>query len=348
MRAGSLMKAYLFFTIGIVTVALVSCAPRVKTRMLVPAKCHQAAKCKRIAVLAFEGPNGNQISADIEALLVGIRVQDSAYFRVIERGAVEKVLEEQMLHQTGVVDQGTAAEVGKLLGANAMVMGVVTQNTTADRRYHEQRSKCTARNEKGKCLRWRKYNVRCIERNAYFSFTPKVVRVSTGEILTSEILTGHAIDVVCRGSERALENRQTLLARAKSQAIEKFRETVAPYYVDVHIKLITRDETRMSSEIKKKIDAGVKWVETGRLDRACEVWNEAHNLHPAGYAICYLLGVCAELSGNLEGALGYYEKADRNTGSPVAEISEALGRVKVNIEKERQLADELATQFLGR
>ena len=343
MRADNLMRAYLVFTIGLCAVALLGCAPKVKTRMLVPAKCHQAARCKRIAVLAFEGPKGYQVSADIEALLVAIQVNDNAYFSVIERGAVEKVLEEQMLHQTGVVDQGTAAEVGKLLGADAIVMGVITQNTTADKRYYEKRSKCMARNEEGKCLRWRKFRVRCTERNAYFSFTPKVVRVSTGEILTSEILAGHAIDDVCKGSERALEDRQTLLARAKSQAIEKFREIVAPYYVDVQIKLITRDDTRMSSEIKKKIDAGVKWVEAGRLDRACEVWNEAHYLHPQGYAICYLLGVCAELSGNLEGALSYYERADRNTGSPVDEISEALGRVKVNIEKEKQLADELAT-----
>ncbi len=343
MRSESLMRAYLFFTIGFVTVALLSCAPKVKTRMLVPAKCHQAAKCKRIAVLAFEGPNGYQVSADIEALLVGIRVNDSSYFSVIERGAVEQVLEEQMLHQTGVVDQGTATEVGKLLGADAIVMGVITQNSTTDKRYYEKRSKCVARNEEGKCLRWITYKVRCTERNAYFSFTPKVVRVSTGEILTSEILAGHAVDDVCRGSERALEDRQTMLARAKSQAIEKFREIVAPYYVDVEIKLVTRDDSKMSSETKKKIDTGVKWVEAGRLDRACESWKEAHRLHPQGYATPYLLGVCAELSGNLEEALNYYETADCNTGSPVEEISDALGRVNVNIEKQNQLADELAT-----
>jgi hypothetical protein len=222
-------------------------------------------------------------------------------------------------------------------------MGVITQNSTADKRYYEKRSRCIARNEEGKCLRWVKYKVRCTERNAYFSFTPKVVRVSTGEILTSEILAGRAVDDVCRGSERALEDRQMLLARAKSQAIEKFREIVAPYYVDIEIKLVTRDDSKMSSETKKRIDAGVKWVDSGRLDRACEFWHEAHILHPQGYAISYLLGVCAELSGNLKEALSYYEKADRNTGSPVDEISEALGRVQVNIEKQKQLADELAT-----
>ena len=98
----------------------------------------------------------------------------------------------------------------------------------------------------------------------------------------------------------------------------------------------------MPPEAKKKIDAGTKWSKQGRLDRACELWHKAYELHPQGYAIPYLLGVCAEISGNLEKALSYYEKADRNTGAPVEEISQALGRVKVGIEKHKKLEEQLA------
>ena len=62
---------------------------------------------------------------------------------------------------------------------------------------------------------------------------------------------------------------------------------------------------------------------------ACELWQEACEIHPKGYAIHYLLGVCAETSGDLEDALKHYQKADRLTGEPVKEINEALGRVRV-------------------
>ena len=342
MKVNSLIRIYLVITIVFITVALVGCAPKIKTRMLVPAKYHQAAKFKRIAVMTFEGPSGDQVSADIEALLVGIQVEDDPYFSVIERGAVEKLLEEQMLHQTGVVDPSTAAKIGKLLGADGIVMGIITRNNIADKRYYEKRSKCVARNEKGKCVRRKEYNVSCTERNAYFSFIPKFVSVSTGEILTSEVLSGHTVDDVCQDSERALRDRQEMLTKAKNQAIEKLRELIAPYYVDVEIKLITRDDTNMSSETKDSIDKGVKWIEAGRLVRACESWNEAYLQHQEGYAVYYLLGICAELSGNYDEALSYYERADRNTGAPIDEISEALGRVKTNLEKQKQLADELA------
>ena len=106
--------------------------------------------------------------------------------------------------------------------------------------------------------------------------------------------------------------------------------------------LAQKNRTRLSkSQTKKKIDKGVKWVNAGRLDRACEFWNQAYNIHKQGYALNYLMGVCAELSGNLEEALSFYHTADRQTGSPNEEINKALGRVKVNIKKQKKLEQEL-------
>lgn len=335
-------KILLVLAILIAGFAFAGCAKKIKTQMLVPAKNHEAAQCRRVAVLDFKGRGGDQVRADVEALLVGVRVKDEPYFSVIERDAVNKVLEEQMLHQTGVVDPKTAADVGKMLGADGIVMGVITQATTQDKGYREQRRKCSAKNKKGKCLRWTEYIVSCAERNAYFSFTPKIVRVSTGEIVCSEVLSGHAVDKACRDSGRTLADRQALLTSAKSHAIEQLREIVAPYYLNVEIKLLTRDQTKMSSETKDKIDKGVKWVQAERLDRACESWNEAYSIHSHGYAINYLLGLCAEMSGNLEKALSYYEEADKNTSSPVEEISEALSRVEINIEKKKKLTEQLS------
>ena len=340
--AKGLMRLKGTFTIALIVILFSSCAPTIKTRMQVPAKSHEAAQLRRIAVINFSGRGGDQVRADIEALLVNIRVKDEPYFSIIERAAVNKVLEEQALQMTGVVDSQTAAKIGGLLGTDGIVMGVISNYITEDKHYSEKRSKCVAKDKKGKCIRRSKYSVGCTERNAYFSFTPKVVNVSSGEIVTSEVLSGHSCDSVCRDSRRALKDRSALLGSAKSQAIEKFRELVAPYSVVVELKIITKDDTKMVPEVKKKIKSGVLWAKEGRLDRACEFWNDAYNLHPRGYAMPYLLGICSETSGNLETAFGYYEKADKNTGSPVKEISEALGRVKLSMEKQKKLKEQLS------
>jgi TolB-like protein len=44
-------------------------------------------------------------------------------FRVIERAALERVLKEQQLQASGVVDEQTAVKIGKVAGADAIVLG---------------------------------------------------------------------------------------------------------------------------------------------------------------------------------------------------------------------------------
>lgn len=92
----------------------------------------QAAKMK-IAVLPFEdGSLKHWWSGDfrpgegIADSLVTELVKSKA-FTVIEREELKKVLEEQGLGGTGIVDPATAAKVGKVLGVRFLVMGKVTE-----------------------------------------------------------------------------------------------------------------------------------------------------------------------------------------------------------------------------
>ena len=324
----------------ILTLLFTGCATKIKTTMLSPGKAHEAANLKRIAVLPFSGRGGDEVGADVEALLVGVRVNGEPYFSVIEREALKRIMKEQRLHLTGAVDEKTAVTVGKLIGAEGIIFGTVTQNTTEDKRYSSQRSECASKDKDGKCTRRRKYSVSCTERDAFFSFIPKVVSVSTGQIVASETLTGHANDSACRDSG-TLKGRQELLAEAKRQALAKFRCIMAPYNVRVEIVLLDDDDSNPPDTAEDRIERGIEWAEAGRMDRACELWQEACKIHPKGYAIHYLLGVCAETSGDLEDALKHYQQADRLTGEPVKEINQALGRVRVNLEKQKKLEKQL-------
>lgn len=65
-------KRTLTSIIVILIVALVGCTTSIKARTLVPAKAHEAAKLRRVAVLPFDGRMGYQASADIEASLANI------------------------------------------------------------------------------------------------------------------------------------------------------------------------------------------------------------------------------------------------------------------------------------
>ncbi len=51
----------------------------------------------------------------------------------------------------------------------------------------------------------------------------------------------------------------------------------------------------------------------------------------------YLLGVCAEIQGELNKALVYYEKADRMTERPVKEINEGIERIKIRLKNQKEI-----------
>ncbi len=83
-----------------------------------------------VAVMPFEdGGSYGQDAEDFEALTVGMQqllltefaINDA--LRVVERGRINDLLAEMELGASGTVDAGTAAQVGKLVGARYMVFG---------------------------------------------------------------------------------------------------------------------------------------------------------------------------------------------------------------------------------
>jgi TolB-like protein len=86
-----------------------------------------------IAVLPFtNGGSYGKDKEDFQALekgLAGMLIYELAQnpgARLVEREAIQKILDEQGLAKQGAVDAATAAKIGKLVGARYMVMGTFT------------------------------------------------------------------------------------------------------------------------------------------------------------------------------------------------------------------------------
>lgn len=69
-------------------------------------------------------PGYEALAADVPAALAEAFLKGGA-FKPIERAALEKILGEQELALSGLVDPGTAARIGKLLGARFILLGSV-------------------------------------------------------------------------------------------------------------------------------------------------------------------------------------------------------------------------------
>lgn len=98
----------------------------VVTKKYDPNKSTQVGSRLAVAVLPFESDKpGLQfkevISNEMINQLVGLQ-----RFRVIERSAMEKIVAEQKVQASGVVDDRSAVKLGKIAGADALVIGSIS------------------------------------------------------------------------------------------------------------------------------------------------------------------------------------------------------------------------------
>ena len=83
-----------------------------------------------VGILSFEnGGSYGQEAEDFQALEVGLQqmiigdMAGNSGMRLVERGRLQELLQEQDLGAAGRVDANTAAQIGRLLGARYMIMG---------------------------------------------------------------------------------------------------------------------------------------------------------------------------------------------------------------------------------
>jgi len=88
-----------------------------------PSKVTQVGSRLSVAVLPFgSNENAKDLSDSVTEKLI-IQLVNLRRFRVIERSALDKIMEEQKLGLSGFVDEETAVKVGKLAGADMIILG---------------------------------------------------------------------------------------------------------------------------------------------------------------------------------------------------------------------------------
>jgi len=86
----------------------------------------------QIAVADFKDHHRAPGSGSLTASALISRLKGEGHYRVVERGQLEKVINEQKLGLAGVIDENTAAEVGKLVGVKVAPELVRVRNDVGD------------------------------------------------------------------------------------------------------------------------------------------------------------------------------------------------------------------------
>lgn len=183
-----------------------------------------------IAVLPFTSNNkGSALATKVQAhaMTALIDVNDP-FLKVVDRENLERILEEQRLSLSGVVDEQTAVRVGNLMGAQAVLSGDVVnyqeipgqlRRTTKDG-FEAFRVEQVNRETNEKFFVTRYKPVRYVEfyqeNKVVLSFNYRLVSLETGEVLVSKVAEKVAEDHAYYASYDG--NREALLPALNGQA----------------------------------------------------------------------------------------------------------------------------------
>lgn len=180
---------------------------------------------KRVAVLDFDFANtggsdyyygwqGIGPAKGVSDLLTNALVKDGSYI-VLERSKILQIIGEQNLGASGRVDASTAAQIGKLLGADAVIIGTISQFNV-----EESKSGGTFGFLGG-------FGGSADKTKAVVQITARLVSTTTGEILASAEGEGKAskgggsVSIFGVSADTSSKKVESLLSAAAETAVGK-------------------------------------------------------------------------------------------------------------------------------
>lgn len=275
---------------------------------------------KKIGVLEFDCTNNRHMNKVITNFLMtdlldqyrGIYDKESAYwglkkgkagqtfvkgvktdfYTVIERDQLEKVLKEQRLSLSGAIDESSAAEVGRLLGLDVIIMGNVTYSSV---------------DEKGSSLLGlaSSSGSNCLTRKVNASGTMKMVSVETAQVVGTKTVESEYKIYKCDDQRSGIPRPEVMAETCMKDIARQFIDYFAPGYQFIKYDF----EKIKNKEFRTKGKEALGYVEKGDLDHAFPIiyaMFEADSYNPKA---AYNLGILYEMVGSYPDAYEYYNIA---------------------------------------
>lgn len=227
----------------------------------------------------------------------GQTFQEGAFtnvYSVVERSRLQSVLSEQRFSASGLVDDTQAAEIGRILGVDAIVTGNVTVNRDEKRFQEEWTSK-----KKGTRM------VNCVRREVDLIARMRVVSAETGEIIGStEVRSPHFVKK-CDDEIATMESYETITDWAVRGAASDLCNYLTPHFElqEFEFEKITVKEHKDAAE-----DAA-KAAEGGNLDMAFLLYSSIFQVDGYNPKLAYNIGMLHEAVGNFNEAVEKYALA---------------------------------------
>ena len=326
------------FLLSIILVIMSGCSQKVQIRALEPAEIDRASSTKKISVAPFMNDSIG-LSNKIESNLVNKRINNKKYFTIVSRKDFSKIINEQKIQNSGLIDISTVVEVGNLIGAEAIISGNVGRATSKDTRYYENRIRCLDK----KCKESVRYSVRCTKRVVGLSAEIRMVDVTKGDIIYADTMNKTSIYKHCKDDSRALPSTEIVAQQLAGKIAAEFTYKLTPHYRYFRVVLLEKPDIDYDDRQERLLEVSLQYIKQQRYDKAEKFLVDLiDSTHKKSYVPFYDLGVIKEAQGKYVEAEEYYKFADDLAIEPVDEISRAYIRIQRLISKNNKTQEQLS------
>jgi tetratricopeptide (TPR) repeat protein len=302
----------------------------VRVPVMKPAEINMAGY-QSIAIGGMTGNSNNAIGDALEEALV-----NSQKFQVVDRQHMQQMMKELQLSASDLADSSSAAKLGKVITAGALIFGETTdqfRETPYDSKYTDDKKV--------------PHTVYGIRGEVYLRVTFKVVDTSTGRLLVAKTYEERRDD-----SNTALDrrpepiDRRTLERSARGAVVARFMKAIVPH------------QEYMEANFQKdgdlpQLEGGIGYAQRGDWKNAQDIFNSAAQdaekntkLKSGQVAKCYWnLGLSYEYAGDYDKASDMINKAYKLTNN--ADMLPELDNVKRLQADSRRLMEQSGAGAAG-
>lgn len=307
-------------------VMFVSCSPKVKTQVLMPAEINLS-EYKTVGVADFEeadGDWGRKIASWLENELIEAKVDGKSYFNVLPRAKIDQTLKEHDLPMTSLTDPKIASQLGQLAGLDAIISGIVRSASNNEHIYSLRRP--------------------CALLTGHLDLTFQFISTTTGRVEVHKNISQQKVVDSCGIGSPGLVELNYLkepLSSLAREVVKEFVRKIAPHHATLEFTLKKKDDSPggSSRKVTKLLAMGSKYAENGDWDSALENFRQAVDLKHDSPAANYNLAVALEVKGELTKAKEYYRRALHLNDE--SDYSKGVAKISDRLASQRKLEQQL-------
>ncbi len=214
-------------------------------------------------------------------------------FTIIERDRMDQIMEELKLSQTGLVDESQAVQVGKMLGADAIITGTVNV-AVSDSWVKEKRTEKKVTKE-----------INCQKRDCQVTATIRISRVETAELIGSKDARKNQDLKKCEGDYGSMPPAEKTVDECLKSVAEELVDYFQPKFEQKKFDFAKVE----GDDYKRFIEPAKKALDVYDLNGAYLQYAAIIERDPYNHAALYNLGVLYEVVGSYDKAGKQYEMA---------------------------------------